>query len=544
PVAPMVADTLDDDVEDELDLDDDLFGESSDDELLFSDDIDQNDADNNEPDVFADLDDGDLDFNLESETEEDPFAAIGEDGVLDESVTSPGISTNGISVDADEKALGLEEMERALNDVVIEDESEGNDFDLSDSAVNQAELDDLFSSALGENNTGDSFDQAMLDELLSESATDDGELNFDNLLDESSDEFDLDSEDSQSLESLNIASDSDIDDLFAQVEAQANLDQLEQSSQSTQEQAALDKLEDDNSALFDELFEPSVETEKSTLEQPQQLDELLDAGEDDFDLSSDDDTELLSEWLDDSDEESLTQLTEDSTAMLDELLDGNEDFDDGSPKSVPPLDKWGEESELDADDDLDDFDLDSISMLDELLDEEELEEKQATTTYDADSTDLLDDLFAEDTSEDDSEFGDEATDLFEELLEIEKSSASADAFELSDGQESELTADSLDLDSLLLDESEEQEQHQAEESLLEPSAQEEPQVEEPKAEENRAFSSEDFVDDMLSVAPEADPLLGEFNFDQLADEPKETDIDQLLEQAQQSLPEPEPEPEP
>ncbi|GAK87077.1 beta-glucosidase [Vibrio ponticus] len=39
PVAPIMPETLDEEVEDELDLDDDLFGESSDDELLFSDDL-------------------------------------------------------------------------------------------------------------------------------------------------------------------------------------------------------------------------------------------------------------------------------------------------------------------------------------------------------------------------------------------------------------------------------------------------------------------------------------------------------------------------
>ncbi|MEF1288876.1 FimV/HubP family polar landmark protein, partial [Vibrio sp. M260118] len=101
PVASPPPQALNEDIDDDLLLDDDLFG-GSDDEELFGDDS----TDKDENDVFANLDDSDLDFNLEGEDSDDPFAGIGDDGNLDESLADVDvdISSNGISVNGDDKA--------------------------------------------------------------------------------------------------------------------------------------------------------------------------------------------------------------------------------------------------------------------------------------------------------------------------------------------------------------------------------------------------------------------------------------------------------
>lgn len=470
PIAPVVPDTLDQDVEDELDLDDDLFGESSDDDLLFSAELDGEPSKDDDLDVFADLDDNDLDFNLEND-DEDPFAAINEDGVLDESIASPGISSNGISVDAEEKALGLEEMERALDDVIIEDDLSDDEFDLSDSPVGQDDIDDLFNSAQKDVELDDALDQTMLDELLSgdvEIEDDGSELDFDNLLAEASDEIEAEKDPAES-DAFNVTSDDEIDALFAQVESQAT----------EPDQDAIRQLEQESTALFDELLASDEDTQQP-LAQSGELDDLLDSGKDEFDLSSDDDdVALLDEWLDDSDDDSLETIDADSTAMLDELLDGDDEqaeqdefdlestalldelldddtSDDASPEMEKPQSDFASElnsltaesDSAEAEDDA--FDIDSIDLLDEMLDDDD--ESITQSPYDQDSTDLLDELFKDDDSEDDLSIGDDGTELFEELLEIEKGEPQAetnsafDIDQLLDDVQSELPqSDSEDL---------------------------------------------------------------------------------------------------
>ncbi|MCV5372230.1 hypothetical protein OFD18_29010, partial [Escherichia coli] len=83
-------------------------------------------------------------------------------------------STSGIQVNGDEKALGLEEMERALDEVTPElevlDEDETG-FDLSDD--DNAISDDEFAKLLADDEPSEdlssgSVDQAMLDDLFAE----------------------------------------------------------------------------------------------------------------------------------------------------------------------------------------------------------------------------------------------------------------------------------------------------------------------------------------------------------------------------------------
>ncbi|MEF1292205.1 hypothetical protein QTO00_20855, partial [Vibrio sp. M260118] len=134
------------------------------------------------------------------EDSDDPFAGIGDDGNLDESLADVDvdISSNGISVNGDDKALGLEEMERALDDVVIED-SDDEGFDLSDDGeFSQDELDSLLAGDGDSEELGsDELDQSLLDDLFSEAQGEDSDDPFagigdDGNLDESLADVDVD----------------------------------------------------------------------------------------------------------------------------------------------------------------------------------------------------------------------------------------------------------------------------------------------------------------------------------------------------------------
>ncbi|WP_045974783.1 FimV/HubP family polar landmark protein, partial [Vibrio neptunius] len=444
PVAPITPDSLNEEVDDDLLLDDDLFGESTDDEEeLFSDDSGLDEVkEDGEVDVFADLEDNDLDFNLEGEDGEDPFAGIGDDGELDEALADLDASTNGISVNSEDKALGLEEMERALDEVIIEDESPEGEFDLSDDddEISQDELDSLLASDGDSEDLGtDELDQSLLDDLFSETDSDDSsdDLDFDSLLDEAGDDFDLSGNDG-SVEATdanepNLASDSEIDDLFSQVEAQADLEKLEAE--------ALDE-----TALLDELVEEPTPT--------------LDEGS----------TELLDELIDDDGTEDFSKDDE-----LDDFLSDDLDLSSDSDTSFDEL----------ITEDSDELDADSTETLDEFLTDDHIDDIASLE----DSTELLDDIFEAESQQEQpisEELGDEGTDLFEELLEIEKQS-----------------------------EEPVQEVPEEEIPLVEPEENQPKQGEEPETPaSDDKFSSEDFIDDMLSAAPEGDPLLDELDLDE------------------------------
>ncbi|KGY09349.1 FimV/HubP family polar landmark protein, partial [Vibrio sinaloensis] len=531
-VAPVAAETMNEDIDDDLLLDDDLFGDSNDDEALFGDEGELGKSD--EDDVFADLDDSDLDFNLEGEDGDDPFAGIGDDGDLDESLTDGDMGSSGISVNSDDKALGLEEMERALDEVVIDDgDDEG--FDLSDEGdMSQEALDSLLAEdGEAEELEGGSLDQSMLDDLFSEIEDDGNEsLDFDNLLDEG-DDFDLSDEDETSLEEPSLASDSEIDDIFAQMEAQADLETLEANSI-------------DETALLDEMLE----------EETTAIDENS--------------TDLLDELLADNVEEPEQQASElEGEDLFDELIGLNDDESAIDTESTDLLDELVDESE-----ESDEFNLDS--ELDELIGADAVSEESSSLD---DSTDLLDELF--DSADEEESLGDEGTDLFEELLEIEKQNLQDDAQpepeaditeasqpqeleeqplaeEVPAEQDQELSAEDnlLDNEQLEPEASDESLDESDIASLLDETAQIdseadsenslEPLNEEPQTLETSAdFSSQDFMDDMLSVAPEADPLLDELDLDDLVDTQPTSELDDIsvdLSDDVQTLAEPEPEP--
>ncbi|ELA8120177.1 FimV/HubP family polar landmark protein [Vibrio parahaemolyticus] len=429
PIGLAAADQLDD----ELSLDDDLFGDDDSEPLL-----EQDEKAELEEDVFANLDDEELDFNLEGDDGEDPFAGIGDDGDLDVGFDEFDSSTSGIQVNGDEKALGLEEMERALDEVTPElevlDEDETG-FDLSDD--DNAISDDEFAKLLADDEPSEdlssgSVDQAMLDDLFAELGDDDLDLDVEDTKPESQ----VSDEDFSAGE----ASDDDIDKLLAQYD------------------------------------QPAEET--STELDP--LDEL----------------ESLAGLTDDTD------IDENSTELLDELIDFDEDE---TEEEFDPLNELEALSDFEAEEVIEELDENSVDLLDELLqddDDEPVLEDETTSGLDP-----FDDLIREDevVTADESQLDDDLVADFG-FEEIEPQTEQNKALEPEEEKPltaqveedaSELEFESgLDIDALL---SEAQQQPVA------------PEPTESLQEESVPFNSNDFLGDLEEMSPEHDPLMTELD---------------------------------
>ncbi|KOY36432.1 AAA family ATPase [Vibrio parahaemolyticus] len=429
PIGLAAADQLDD----ELSLDDDLFGDDDSEPLLELDEKAEL-----EEDVFANLDDEELDFNLEGDDGEDPFAGIGDDGDLDVGFDEFDSSTSGIQVNGEEKALGLEEMERALDEVTPElevlDEDETG-FDLSDD--DNAISDDEFAKLLADDEPSEdlssgSVDQAMLDDLFAELGDDDLDLD----VEDTKPEPQVSDEDFSAGE----ASDDDIDKLLAQYD------------------------------------QPAEET--STELDP--LDEL----------------ESLAGLTDDTD------IDENSTELLDELIDFDEDE---TEEEFDPLNELEALSDFEAEEVIEELDENSVDLLDELLqddDDEPVLEDETTSELDP-----FDDLIREDevVTADESQLDDDLVADFG-FEEIEPQTEQNKALEPEEEKPltaqveedaSELEFESgLDIDALL---SEAQQQPVA------------PEPTESLQEESVPFNSNDFLGDLEEMSPEHDPLMTELD---------------------------------
>ncbi|ELS9504146.1 FimV/HubP family polar landmark protein [Vibrio parahaemolyticus] len=432
PIGLAAADQLDD----ELSLDDDLFGDDDSEPLL-----EQDEKAELEEDVFANLDDEELDFNLEGDDGEDPFAGIGDDGDLDVGFDEFDSSTSGIQVNGDEKALGLEEMERALDEVTPElevlDEDETG-FDLSDD--DNAISDDEFAKLLADDEPSEdlssgSVDQAMLDDLFAELGDDDLDLD----VEDTKPEPQVSDEDFSAGE----ASDDDIDKLLAQYD------------------------------------QPAEET--STELDP--LDEL----------------ESLAGLTDDTD------IDENSTELLDELIDFDEDE---TEEEFDPLNELEALSDFEAEEVIEELDENSVDLLDELLqddDDEPVLEDETTSELDP-----FDDLIREDevVTADESQLDDDlvADFGFEEIepqTEQNKALEPAEEKPLTaqveeDASELELES-GLDIDALLS------------EAQPQPPAASEPELTKSFQEESVPFNSNDFLGDLEEMSPEHDPLMTELD---------------------------------
>ncbi|MCZ6402518.1 AAA family ATPase [Vibrio parahaemolyticus] len=426
PIGLAAADQLDD----ELSLDDDLFGDDDSEPLL-----EQDEKAELEEDVFANLDDEELDFNLEGDDGEDPFAGIGDDGDLDVGFDEFDSSTSGIQVNGDEKALGLEEMERALDEVTPElevlDEDETG-FDLSDD--DNAISDDEFAKLLADDEPSEdlssgSVDQAMLDDLFAELGDDDLDLD----VEDTKPEPQVSDEDFSAGE----ASDDDIDKLLAQYD------------------------------------QPAEET--STELDP--LDEL----------------ESLAGLTDDTD------IDENSTELLDELIDFDEDE---TEEEFDPLNELEALSDFEAEEVVEELDENSVDLLDELLQDDDDE----TTS----ELDPFNDLIREDevVTADESQLDDDlvADFGFEEIepqteqnkaLEPEEEKPLTVQVE-EDASELELES-GLDIDALLS------------EAQPQPPTASEPELTKSFQEESVPFNSNDFLGDLEEMSPEHDPLMTELD---------------------------------
>ncbi|ENM5797555.1 hypothetical protein NTH31_001508 [Vibrio mimicus] len=359
-----------DDIGDDLLLDDDLFSTA--------DEKDESEADkafSDDDDVFADLNETDLDFNLDGQDSEDLFVGIDDDGDLDTEFDTLGESANGISVNGDDKALGLEEMERALDDVTTEEDTdELSSFDLADE--DQMSEDDIEALLAGDEEnellSDGKVDQSLLDDLLAseldalddEPAIQDAET-LDTLLNDELDSLSAESNDEFDLSGAGVADDQDLDDLFASIEEQADLEHLEANSI-------------DETALLDEILaeQDAPVSEDST----ELLDELLE----DFDSPEADELDVETANLAQP-EEPISDLDQNSTQLLDEVL--------GEPVSTEDL------SSLD-------LDQNSTELLDELLDDLDLDDESIEATEFSVAPEKL-------SVED-------GTELFDELLEIEQ----------------------------------------------------------------------------------------------------------------------------
>ncbi|MEJ3627223.1 FimV/HubP family polar landmark protein [Vibrio vulnificus] len=525
---PPMSDSDLDDLTDDLTLDDDLFSDSDDNsELLFDDSMGED-----ENDVFGDLDDSDLDFNLEGEDGEDPFASIGDDGDLDTDFDDFDSSNNGISVKGSDKALGLEEMERALDEVSPELEitdDEESDFDLSGENVGMSEDDlaELLASDEPTEDLGDSaLDQSMLDDLFSNLGDDDEADEFDLGLDEDSAAAPTENKQMSDAMSGTMASDEDIDQLLAQfdepvideseLDTQSSLDELE----SLLESGADDTQDDLSTSLLDEMLEQASDDEVS-LDPLDELEALAGLSDDEIEVSPTD-TELLDELLEADEEESLDEF--DPLSELEELAAFGQD------EVVPELDE------------------NSTDLLDELLEsapesEESLEwpvEELAT----AEESDLFDELIGLDESDKAQE--DDAAEPFDFAAELDAALDSSEDFvELSvsepaieEGNAEGDLVDNTAIDDLLDDVLPLEE---ASPKQDEPAAEAEELVEaidSPMAGdefEPTEFNSSHFVEDLANVAPTLDPLLDAFPEDIEEGSAAEAELDTDPQPLQESL---------
>ncbi|WP_337222600.1 FimV/HubP family polar landmark protein [Vibrio alginolyticus] len=426
PLAAPIGLAAADELDEELTLDDELFA----DEDINTQSLQEEKSDLEE-DVFANLDDEELDFNLEGD--DDPFADIGDDGDLDVGLDEFESSNNGIQVNGEEKALGLEEMERALDEVapeleVLDDDESG--FDLSDDANEKSDSlsDDAFAELLAadepsEELPSDTVDQDMLDDLFAELGNDDFDLD--------TDEPELKQPVSDDDFSVGEASDDDIDKLLAQYE------------------------------------QPASESE-----------------------------------VREADANEGPVLDENSTELLDELID----FDEDDTDEFDPLNELEAISGFEGDDSIEELDADSTDLLDELIDDVTSELDEETEA----DLDPFDDLIREDESPEQNKSEEE------ELLKSlgfgepdadEKPSSVVESEQTHKDQDIE---SGLDIDALLSESQPDTQQAAKEQPLTEPEAASEP------------FSSDEFLGDLEDLSPENDPLMSEL------DDLFESDSEELL----------------
>ncbi|MDO6542508.1 FimV/HubP family polar landmark protein [Photobacterium sanguinicancri] len=335
-------------------------------------------------------------------------------------IDSPLGGASSISVTGDEQALGLEDMERALDEMEqsselssdealaamweqsLKEDDEQPNFDLSD---NDGDSNDELLS--GNNLDNGMLDQSLLDELLLEAEQADS------------------SSSSKPNDSNDVVAQSELDALFDSFDSADSFDSPEQDvSDELAEQAAIDAAlaeasamanpeasltkEANAASLFSEADTQRGEPESSSSQSEQDLiDDIFatsfasdDNADDNERILDESSTALLDELLDDDDidlgDASNITLDENSTALLDELLGDDEqetslfnsdiEIDENSTALLDEL--LGDDESLDPDTNSIEGDFDVDDMSDDDINIDEL-------IIDENSTDLLDELLGE-----------------------------------------------------------------------------------------------------------------------------------------------------
>ncbi|WP_244156001.1 FimV/HubP family polar landmark protein [Photobacterium angustum] len=286
--------------------------------------------------------------------------------------------SSSISVKGDD-AIGLEDMERALDE--MDNESEPS----SDEAL-----------------------ALMWEKSLNESAKDEDTENTLDDFDLSQDDFDLSDNDDVKL----LPADNEDEELDNGLLEQSLLDEILQQAEEQSQDRAKSEINDESNDVevkasenidqdeLDALF-GSFGADLPELEQTVS-DEQTDETQDDERVFEEGSTALLDELVEDDELSSDIELEEDSTALLDELI-----LDEDEPEQSDSTIEVAE---------------DSTALLDELiLDEDESEQSDSTIEVAEDSTELLDELLKDNDAEisskqDDISIDESSTALLDEIL--------------------------------------------------------------------------------------------------------------------------------
>ncbi|KJG18165.1 FimV/HubP family polar landmark protein [Photobacterium angustum] len=286
--------------------------------------------------------------------------------------------SSSISVKGDD-AIGLEDMERALDE--MDNESEPS----SDEAL-----------------------ALMWEKSLNESAKDEDTENTLDDFDLSQDDFDLsDNDDVKPLPADNEDEELDnglleqslLDEILQQAEEQSQdraKSEINDESNDVEVKASENIDQDELDALFGSFGADLPELEQTV------SDEQTDETQDDERVFEEGSTALLDELVEDDELSSDIELEEDSTALLDELI-----LDEDEPEQSDSTIEVAE---------------DSTALLDELiLDEDEPEQSDSTIEVAEDSTELLDELLKDNDAEisskqDDISIDESSTALLDEIL--------------------------------------------------------------------------------------------------------------------------------
>ncbi|MGF1876758.1 hypothetical protein L4D77_15680 [Photobacterium frigidiphilum] len=404
--APLTADTTDSesdlmlsedqDIDDLFASDDSLFGNPE--ESLF---------DNDSNSAFSEMLDDTASLDLSSDLDDE----FGLD--LD---SNSGLSSRSISVKGDDQAIGLEDMERALDQMepsselssdealaamweksLQEQADDEPDFDLSDDADSEFDSDLMSSNSIEDG----LLDQSILDDLLAEVEAENENEDAKNNTTAFSETLEANIEENAASNAEEVVDQSELDALFDSFDSSETDLSLENGNNDDAEQAAVDQALADAEAMFN----PAVVTESDYFSaQESDVAEESAAQQTDFDLNSEADvsdelifeegsTALLDDIIEDDEFSSDIEVEENSTALLDELLsDGS--IDDAEltstieidENSTALLDELIGDAEVDTDDDTD---IDANSFYEEELeDNTELDQ----LIIDENSTDLLDEI--------------------------------------------------------------------------------------------------------------------------------------------------------